>query len=751
MQMEEEWTSSKRARMDEDIEAPLAFSTFLSNSVGNNKRHPVLSDKKLVTYDLKVERPELPLYYEQNSLNRLGTAISAIHNNQPVPESLEVLYQLCEDLCQYDKAEAVYELMYSECSAYAQQQFQILASHIQQGTHFLTQIVSLWKSFCDQMTQIRCLFLYLDRTYIATHIKSGSLWNVAMELFRDNYLQYADIRERFLTSILDLIIEDRQIVPTNQHTLEANTLLQTNIRMLMDLNLYHSEFEQAFLEKTRSFYAQEGDHLLETMDMSDYLGYVANRIHQESILRVKFYFDKSTKPALQTIVEEELLTKRVEYILDKSFSYFQDKDKLDELSLLYRLLKKVGKLDICNKYFTNYVKTKGSSTLCEKSSTREIMNNLTSFKRKTEYIVGHSFEGDERFVAGLKDGTESFINLRSNNAINLLAKHTDAVLKSEKFDEKSLDQGMLIFKYLQGKDEFEVLYKRDLAKRLLLDVMNRNSEKIMLGKMKKECGPAYTSKLEGMLRDIKSSSDTMDEFISTYPQLANIKVNILTHGFWPSYIPVNMNIPPVLQTAQTLYTDFYTEKYPRRRLTWQNALSVCEVVAHYPRGIKNITLTLLQTAVLLLFNDTTKQSFSFAEIQVYTQLDELELRRTLTSLVSSDYKLLTKLDGTDEMRPTDQFMYNHDFYTEEQNLKMTGSTLSEVIEKNSPMNKTILFSTQEQIDAAIVRIMKSKVRSSHTSLLEEVTRQVRFQTTAQDVKARVEILIDKEYLDREGE
>jgi hypothetical protein len=38
------------------------------------------------------------------------------------------------------------------------------------------------------------------------------------------------------------------------------------------------------------------------------------------------------------------------------------------------------------------------------------------------------------------------------------------------------------------------------------------------------------------------------------------------------------------------------------------------------KGVKNITLTLLQTAVLLLFNDTTKQSFSFAEIQAYTQL-----------------------------------------------------------------------------------------------------------------------------------
>jgi hypothetical protein len=30
-----------------------------------------------------------------------------------------------------------------------------------------------------------------------------------MELFRDNYLQYADIREKFLVSVLDMIAEDR--------------------------------------------------------------------------------------------------------------------------------------------------------------------------------------------------------------------------------------------------------------------------------------------------------------------------------------------------------------------------------------------------------------------------------------------------------------------------------------------------------------------------------------------------------------
>lgn len=38
------------------------------------------------------------------------------------------------------------------------------------------------------------------------------------------------------------------------------------------------------------------------------------------------------------------------------FSYFHENYLVDELSLLYRLLKKVGQLNICAKYFTNYIK-----------------------------------------------------------------------------------------------------------------------------------------------------------------------------------------------------------------------------------------------------------------------------------------------------------------------------------------------------------------------------------------------------------
>lgn len=201
---------------------------------------------------------------------------------------------------------------------------------------------------------------------------------MAMQLFREKYIRYDEVWQKVLQSILELIRLER----TGEKVDEQ--FLQSNIRMLMDLELYHTSFEQQLLAETRVFYDQEGDRLVESINIFDYLQHISTRVHQESILRVKSYFDKSTKSHLQSIVETELLTKRVEHILDKcilyihfnhkkktiadvsfffcvGFSYFQGLDffqesDYDKFSLLYRLLQKVDKLEICAKYFTAYVK-----------------------------------------------------------------------------------------------------------------------------------------------------------------------------------------------------------------------------------------------------------------------------------------------------------------------------------------------------------------------------------------------------------
>ena len=72
---------------------------------------------------------------------------------------------------------------------------------------------------------------------------------------------------------------------------------------------------------------------------------------------------------------------------------------------------------------------------------------------------------------------------------------------------------MTLFRYIDGKDMFEAFYKKDLSKRLLFDKSaSIDAEKSMISKLKAECGSGFTSKLEGMFKDVELSRDVMSSF-----------------------------------------------------------------------------------------------------------------------------------------------------------------------------------------------------------------------------------------------
>lgn len=89
-------------------------------------------------------------------------------------------------------------------------------------------------------------------------------------------------------------------------------------------------------------------------------------------------------------------------------------------------------------------------------------------------------------------------------------------------------------RYLQDKDVFERFYKQHLAKRLLGGkITSDDAERSLLSKLKTECGYQFTSKLEQMFTDMKTSQDTMAMFrLSLQTQrielMADINVQVRT-------------------------------------------------------------------------------------------------------------------------------------------------------------------------------------------------------------------------------
>lgn len=101
---------------------------------------------------------------------------------------------------------------------------------------------------------------------------------------------------------------------------------------------------------------------------------------------------------------------------------------------------------------------------------------------------------------------------------------------------------------LAGKDVFEAFYKKDLAKRLLLSLSaSQDAEKLMLAKLKTECGAGFTSRLENMFRDCEISKDYQTAFAehpanpkNTTKSSLDFAVMVLTQGIWPPYTPINV-------------------------------------------------------------------------------------------------------------------------------------------------------------------------------------------------------------------
>eukprot|EP01024_Parvocaulis_polyphysoides_P010822 TRINITY_DN13801_c0_g2_i2.p3 TRINITY_DN13801_c0_g2~~TRINITY_DN13801_c0_g2_i2.p3 ORF type:complete len:129 (-),score=13.48 TRINITY_DN13801_c0_g2_i2:87-473(-) len=108
-----------------------------------------------------------------------------------------------------------------------------------------------------------------------------------------------------------------------------------------------------------------------------------------------------------------------------------------------------------------------------------------------------------------------------------------------------------------------------------------------------------------------------------------------------------------------------------------------------------------------------------------------------------------KIPKGPEVDDTDEFMFNEDFTYSLYRIKINTIQLKETEEENKKTNEQVLQDRQYQIDAAIVRIMKTRKSLSHTLLVTELIQQLRFAVRPPDLKKRIESLIEREYLERD--
>lgn len=746
---------------------PLRSKTVLISPAGHHangltKASPVTSfannkpgsAKKLVIKNFK-EKPKLPENYTDETWQKLKEAVDAIENSTSIKYNLEELYQAVENLCSYKISANLYKQLRQICEDHIKAQIHQFREDSLDSVLFLKKIDKCWQDHCRQMIMIRSIFLFLDRTYVLQNSMLPSIWDMGLELFRTHIISDQKVQTKTIDGILLLIERER-----NGEAIDRS-LLRSLLSMLSDLQIYQDSFEHRFLEETNRLYAAEGQRLMQEREVPEYLHHVNKRLEEEAD-RVITYLDQSTQKPLIATVEKQLLGEHLTTTLQKGLNHLLDENRIQDLSLLYQLFSRVrGGVQVLLQHWIEYIKAFGSTIVINPEKDKTMVQELLDFKDKVDHVIDICFMKNEKFVNAMKEAFETFINKRPNKPAELIAKYVDSKLRTgnkEATDEeleKMLDKIMIIFRFIYGKDVFEAFYKKDLAKRLLVGKSaSVDAEKSMLSKLKHECGAAFTSKLEGMFKDMELSKDIMVHF-KQYMQNQNVPgnieltVNILTMGYWPTYVPMEVHLPPEMVKLQEIFKTFYLGKHSGRKLQWQSTLGQCVLKAEFNEGRKELQVSLFQTLVLLMFNEG--EEFSFEDIRQATGIEDSELRRTLQSLACGRARVLTKVPKSKDVDDGDKFTFNDDFKHQLFRIRINQIQMKETVEEQTSTTERVFQDRQYQIDAAIVRIMKMRKTLSHNLLVSEVYNQLKFPVKPADLKKRIESLIDRDYMERDKE
>uniref|UniRef100_A0AAR2LGW2 Cullin-1 n=1 Tax=Pygocentrus nattereri TaxID=42514 RepID=A0AAR2LGW2_PYGNA len=540
------------------------------------------------------------------------------------------------------------------------------------------------------------------------------------------------------------------------------------------LSVYKEYFETQFLADTERFYTRESTEFLQQNPVTEYMKKAEARLLEEQ-RRVQVYLHESTQDELARKCEQVLIEKHLE-IFHTEFQNLLDADKNEDLGRMYNLVSRITDgLGELKKLLETHIYNQGLAAVekCGEAALNDpkmYVQTILDVHKKYNALVMSAFNNDAGFVAALDKACGRFIN---NNAVTkmvqssskspeLLARYCDSLLKKSSKNpeeaelEDTLNQVMVVFKYIEDKDVFQKFYAKMLAKRLVhQNSASDDAEASMISKLKQACGFEYTSKLQRMFQDIGVSKDLNEQFkkhlTNSEPLDLDFSIQVLSSGSWPFQQSCTFALPSELERSYQRFTAFYASRHSGRKLTWLYHLSKGELVTNCFKNRYTLQASTFQMAILLQYN--TEDVYTVQQLTDSTQIKIDILVQVLQILLKSKLLVLE-----DENANVDEVEFKPDtlikLYLGYKNKKLRVNInvpmKTEQKQEQETTHKNIEEDRKLLIQAAIVRIMKMRKMLKHQQLLAEVLNQLssRFKPRVPVIKKCIDILIEKEYLER---
>ncbi|PWO00002.1 Cullin-domain-containing protein [Tilletiopsis washingtonensis] len=641
-------------------------------------------------------------------------------------------------------------------------------------------LLTAWQAWTARSRLVADMFLPLD----ALQPHSDRIEAVCAELFKEHVLLHAPL----LQSTLDALGAQLSAVRSLTHTSGAATGSVTSadhekqieaLAALFTTLDSQDIFAESLVQHTAADYAREAARFApsasdvveqerpEAMEITVFLQHVARRVQEEQARAMRLL--ATGREDVVHAAMKELLGGDGEGLISHLPSLLSS-PATSALRTLYALLQRVSPdalsplrtawAKVTRELITSALGTSGSA------GSEGTIPALLELKRKLDLVLSDAFEKDDKMRHALQEAFEQLLNTKGNSVAEDVAKFLDAKLRSgnktmsDAEMERTLDEALELFRYTHDKDMFEEFYKRLFAKRLLLNrSASSDAELSMLLKLKRECGAAFTDKLETMLKDMSVSDDIMKSYALVQDKATRqgegeqfeLSVHVLTAAQWPTYPPVDLRLPADMSASLERFRTFYTGRNAGRRVAWAHSLGTLSLKAVLPRaGEKELHVSLFQALVLLLFND--EERLSFGQIRERVGLEEKELRRTLQSLACGQIptRVLRKEPQGKDVNDSDEFVVNPSLKNERGRIRINQIQMAETAEEQTSTRERVMFDRNMLLDAAVVRIMKAKQTLPHNLLVQDVVGATkdRFAPDVKEIKARISSLIEREYMER---
>lgn len=263
-------------------------------------------------------------------------------------------------------------------------------------------------------------------------------------------------------------------------------------------------------------------------------------------------------------------------------------------------------------------------------------------------------------------------------------------------------------------------------------------------------------------------------------------IKILATGSWPLQPPSSpFHIPQELEKIYERFQKFYVTQFSGRKLNWLFHLSHGEVKTNYLKGSKvgyTFQLYTYSMAILLQYNNNLVytgeeliKSTGLSPETCYGQLSNLCRAKVLIAETADGNANMEEADGDNDEGENDdaegeksgqagaggsvggvqaclttKYSLNFNFRSKKIRVNLRMPVKSEQKQESEETHKTVEEDRKLLIQAAIVRIMKTRKTMKHVALVQEVINQLqsRFKPRIPDIKKCVDILLEKEYIER---